>query len=148
MNSRESKHTHHCLTDGMAMEGFTRANLFELSSQTIHVTYSTTNILGGPILSYRDNVRSLSFRGDDIRIESTALGNGITVTLETIPDFRTVTFSLIVPIVTVMTQSSGTRVRVVGITTATPTTIAGPPPGPQQLYSAVYLRGTAQFIVS
>ena len=130
------------------MEGFTRANLFELSSSTIHVTYSTTNILGGPILSYRDNIRSLSFRGDDIRIESTALGDVVTVMLETIPDLRTVTFSLIVPIVTVMNQSSGTRIKVLGVTATAPTTIAGPPPGPEQLYSAVYLRGTAQFIVS
>ncbi|NOU10435.1 MAG: hypothetical protein HOO98_10510 [Nitrospira sp.] len=130
------------------MEGFTLANLFELSSRTILVTYSTTSILGGPIFSYRDNTLNLSFRGDEIRIESTALGEVVTVTLETIPDFRTVTFSLIVPIVTVMPQSSGTQIKVLGITTTAPTTIAGPPPGPQQLYSAVYLRGTAQFIVS
>ncbi|HMS82878.1 MAG TPA: hypothetical protein PKD12_04450 [Nitrospira sp.] len=130
------------------MEGFTQANLFELSSKTIHVTYSTTSILGGPILSYRDDQQSLSFKGDDIQIEQTALGEVATVTLEAIPDLRTVTFSLIVPIVTVMPQSNGTRVKVLGITTTAPTTIAGAPPGPQLLYSAVYLRGTAQFIVS
>ena len=130
------------------MEGFTRANLFELSSNTIQITYSTTSILGGPMLSYRDNTRSLSFRGNDIRIEPTGLGDLVTVTLETIPDLRTVTFSLVVPTVTVMTQSSGTRIKLLGITATAPTTIAGPPPGPEQLYSAVYLRGSAQFIVS
>lgn len=64
----------------------------------------------------------------------------MTVTLETIPDLRTVTFSLIVPIVTVMTRSSGTRIKVLGITATSLTTIAGPLPGPQQLYSAVYLQ--------
>ena len=130
------------------MEGFTRANLFELSSRTIHVTYSTTSILGGPILSYRDDALSRSFNGEEIDIQQTTLGEVVTVTLETIPDLRTVTFSLIVPVVTVMPQSSGTRIKVLGITATSPTTIAGPPPGPQQLYSAVYLRGTAQFIVS
>ncbi|WHZ28171.1 MAG: hypothetical protein OJF51_002969 [Nitrospira sp.] len=130
------------------MEGFTRANLFELSSRTIQVTYSTTNILGGPIFSYRDNTVSRSFTGEEIRIESTSIGEVVTVTLETVPDLRTVTFSLIVPVVTVMTQSSGTRIKVLGITTTTPTTIAGPPPGPQQLYSAIYLNGSAQFIVA
>jgi len=134
--------------EGMVMEGFTRANLFELSGRTIQVTYSTTNILGGPIFSYRDNLLSRSFRGEEIRIETTAIGEVVTVTLETIPDLRTVTFSLIVPAVTVMSQSSGTRIKVLGITTRTLTTIAGPPPGPQQLYSAVYLNGSAQFIVS
>jgi hypothetical protein len=130
------------------MEGFTRANLFELHGNSIHVTYSSTNILGGPILSYRDDQKSLSFRGEEIMISETELGELITVTLETIPDLKTVTFSLILPIVTVMPQSGGIRIKVPGITTTNPTTIAGPPPGPQKLYSIVNLRGTAQFIVS
>ena len=130
------------------MEGFTQANLFELSRGAIHVTYSTTSVIGGPIFSYRDNKLSLSFRGEEIRIQDTEVGQVITVTLETIPDLRTVTFSLILPIVTVMPQSTGTCIRVPGITVTAPTTIAGPPPGPQQLYSVVNLRGTAQFIVS
>jgi hypothetical protein len=130
------------------MQGFTQANLFELSSSSIHVTYSSTSILGGPLLSYRDSQLSLSFRGQDIRIQDTEVGQLISVTLESIPDLKTVTFSLILPIVTVMQQSSGTRIKVVGLTTTEPTTIAGPPPGPQKLYSAVTLRGTAQFIVS
>lgn len=130
------------------MEEFTQANLFELSRGNIHVTYSTTSILGGPIFSYRDNQLSRSFRGEEICIQDTCLGQLVTVTLETIPDLRTVSFTLIVPIVTVMSQSTGTRIKVPGITTTTPTTIAGPLPGPQQLYSTVNLRGTAQFIVS
>jgi hypothetical protein len=93
--------------------------------------------------------KSLSFRGkEEIMISETELGELITVTLETIPDLKTVTFSLILPIVTVMPQSGGIRIKVPGITTTNPTTIAGPPPGPQKLYSIVNLRGTAQFIVS
>jgi hypothetical protein len=130
------------------MQGFTRANLFELNGNLIHVTYSSTSILGGPLLSYRDDQRSLSFKGDEIRIQNTELGELITVTLESIPDLKTVLFSILLPIVTVMPQSSGTRIKVPGITTTNPTTIAGPPPGPQQLYVLVNLRGTAQFIVS
>jgi len=129
------------------MEGFTQANLFELSRGAIHVTYSTTSFIGGPILSYRDNQLSRSFRGDEISVQATDLGQLVTVTLETIPDLRTVKFTLILPVVTVMPQSVGTRVKVPGITTTTPTSIAGPLPGPQQLYSSINLRGTAQFIV-
>ncbi|MDQ3185411.1 MAG: hypothetical protein M3Q16_02900 [Pseudomonadota bacterium] len=130
------------------MEGFTQANLFELSRGAIHVTYSSTSILGGPIFSYRDDQLSRSFRSEEVRLRDTEVGQLITVTLEIIPDLRTVTFSLVLPIVTVMPQSNGIRIKVPGITTTSPTTIAGPPPGPQQLYSVVNLRGTAQFIVS
>lgn len=130
------------------MHNLTQANLFELSRGEIHVTYSTTNILGGPMLSYRDSHASKSFRGDEIRIEKTAIGEVITVTLETIPDLKTVTFSLILPAVTVIQQSTGARIQVPGVTTTAPTTIAGPPPGPQLLYDVVKLRGTAQFIIT
>lgn len=130
------------------MDEFTRANFFELSRRDIHVTYSTTNILGGPVFNYRDSQINRSFRGDEICIQDTCLGELVTVTIETIPDLRTVSFTLILPIVTVMFQSTGTFIKVPGITATTPTTIAGPPPGPQQLYSTVKLRGTAQFIVS
>ncbi|HVW64604.1 MAG TPA: hypothetical protein VHB01_06275 [Nitrosospira sp.] len=130
------------------MEGFTQANLFELSRGAIHVTYSTTSIIGGPIFSYRDNRISRSFRGDEIRIQDTDIGQLVTVTLEVIPDQQTVTFSLLLPVVTVLPQSTGTHVRVPGITATAPTTIAGPPPGPQHLYNVTNLRGTAQFVVS
>lgn len=130
------------------MEGFTQANLFELSSGEIHVTYSTTNIAGGPVFNYRDNQISHSFRGKEICIEDTCLGQLVTVTLETVPDLRTVSFTLVLPIVMVMFQSTGTYIKVPGITATTPITISGPLPGPQQLYSTVKLRGTAQFIVS
>lgn len=130
------------------MEDFTRANLFELSGDSIQVTYSSTSILGGPILSYRDNQFIKLFRGDEIRLQDTELGQLITVTLETIPDLRTVTFSLVLPIVTVMPQSAGICIEVSGLTVTNPTTIAGPPLGPQKLYSVAQLKGTAQFIVS
>ena len=127
------------------MEGFTRANLFELFGDSIQVSYASIPIGGGPILSYRDAQRSLSFRGADIRAQETELGELITVTLEAIPDLRTMTFTLMLPIVTVMPQSSGTYIRVPGVTATTPTTLAGPPPGPERLYAVVTLQGTAQF---
>ncbi|MCC8996937.1 MAG: hypothetical protein LM517_07795 [Nitrosomonas sp.] len=130
------------------MENFSQANLFELSRGDIHITYSTTSILGGPILSYRDHELNRSFRGADIRINDTEIGQQVIVTLETIPDLRKVDFTLILPVVTVMTQSTGTCIKVPGIRIVSPTSFAGPLPGPQQLYSTFNLRGTAQFIVS
>ena len=132
----------------LVQEGFTRANVFELFGEAIQVSYSSPNVLGGPRLSYRDSQRSLFFQGEDIRSQTMELGELITVTLEAIPDFRTITFTLILPTVTVMSQSSGTYIRVPGVTATNPTTLAGPPPGPERLYSVVTLQGTAQFIVS
>jgi hypothetical protein len=132
----------------MGQEALTRANVFELFGESIQVSYSSPNVLGGPRLSYRDAQRSLVCQGADIRSQNTELGEVITVTLEAIPDFRTVTFTLILPIVTVMFPSGSTYIRVPGVTATNPTTLGGPPPGPERLYAVVMLQGTAQYIVT
>jgi hypothetical protein len=126
---------------------FEQANLFELGDYSIQVTYSSTSFTGQPQLSYRDNNINRNFMGEEIRILDTELGQLITVTLETIADLRTVTFTLVLPLVNVIPQSGGTRVQVPGISTTTHTTIAGPGPGAEKTYSTVNLQGTAQFVV-
>jgi hypothetical protein len=134
--------------DMMGQEALTRANIFEFFGDEIQVSYASLNVLGGPRLSYRDAQRSLTFQGDAIRSQQTELGEVITVTLEAIPDFRTVTFSLVLPVVTVLPESRGTSIRVPGVTATNPTTIAGPPPGPEKLYAVVMLQGTARYILT
>jgi hypothetical protein len=126
---------------------FEQANLFEVGDYSIQVTYSSTSFPGQPQLSYRDNNINRNFMGEEIRILDTEIGQLVTVTLETIGDLRIVTFTLILPLVNVMPQSGGTRVRVPGILTTTHTTIAGPGPGAEKTYSTVNLQGTAQFVV-
>jgi len=127
--------------------GLEQANLFELASRSIQVTFSSTSITGRPLLSYRDHKLQLNFEGDEIDIRDTQIGQLITVTLETIPDLRTVTFTLILPLVNVMRQSGGIRVSVPGIRTITHTPLV-PGPGAEKNYAIVNLEGTAQFVVS
>src|SRR5262245_4512266 len=129
----------------MAKE-FQQANLFELSGKEIQVTYSSSSFAGPPLFSYRDGSINRQFSGAEIRSVRTEIGELLTVTLEQIPDLRTVTFTLILPVVTVVPASVGTRIHVPGLTTTTHTTIAGPPLGQQQTYSPVSLKGTAQAV--
>ena len=131
-----------------ATNNLARANLFELSGESLQISFGSTNLLGGPGLSYRDQTTNQSFQGEDIQIINTAFGQEITVTLESIPDLRTVTFTLVLPDVTVLQQSLGTCIQTFGVKTTNPTTIAGPLHGPQKLYSVALLSGTAQFVVS
>ena len=126
---------------------FQQANLFELSGGNIQITYSSSSFTGLPLFSYRDNSTNLQFSGDEIRCVTTEIGELLTVTLEQIPDLRTVTFTLILPVVNVLPASSGTYIQVPGITTTTHTTIAGSVLGPEMTYSQVNLTGTAQFVV-
>jgi len=122
-----------------------QANLFELSSWRVRVSFSSTSIAGVPLLQYEDPRTRRAFRGKEIAFQDTALGTLITVNLEVIPDLRTVTFTLVLPAVRV-SMVTGSRLRVPGILTTTHTTIAGPPPGPERTYETVDLSGSARFV--
>jgi hypothetical protein len=126
---------------------FQQANLFELSGDDIQITYSSSSFTGLPLFSYRDASINLQFSGQEIRSVTTEIGELLTVTLEQIPDLRTVTFTLILPVVNVLPASAGTYIQVPAITTTTHTSIAGPVLGAQMTYSQVNLTGTAQVVV-
>ena len=126
------------------MESLSQANTFELSGKSIHVSYSSTSFTGVPTFSYRDNRLNRSFSGEEIHLENTEVGQLVTVTLEAIADGDRVTFSLALPTVT-LRRDAAIRIKVPGLTVTNPSTIAGPPPGPQKLYAIVNMKGTAQF---
>lgn len=126
------------------MESLSQANTFELSGKSIHVSYSSTSFTGVPTFSYRDNRLSRSFSGEEIHLQDTEVGQLVTVTLEAVADGDRVTFSLALPTVT-LRRDAAIRIKVPGLTVTNPSTIAGPPPGPQKLYSIVNMKGTAQF---
>ena len=125
---------------------FQEANLFELSGDSMQVTYSSTSIAGTPLFNYRDAGINRLFSNAEIESVTTELGELLTVTLEQIPDLRIVTFTLILPVVNVLPGSAGTHIQVPGITTTTHTSIAGSVLGAQKTYSAVNLHGTAQAV--
>ncbi len=128
---------------------FEQANLFELGSYSTQVTYSSTSFTGQPQLNYRDDTYIYNFMGDEeIRFEKTAIGQLITVTLESgAADAPPVTFTLVLPEVNVMPQSGGTQIQVPGILTTTRSLFGGPRLGAEITYSIMNLQGTAQFVV-
>ena len=73
---------------------FQPANLFELSGDDLQVTYSSSSFAGSPLFSYRDSRINRQFSGQDICSVKAEIGELLTVTLEQIPDLRTVTFTL------------------------------------------------------
>jgi len=123
-----------------------QANHFELRSEKIEVLYDMTSISGQPLFNYRDDCFDQSFTGEEIRIQETEVGQLITVTLEEVADLRTVTFTLILPMVNLGGESDKSSVEVPGIVTTTHTTIQGPGAGPEKTYSTVALQGTARFV--
>ena len=112
----------------------------------IHVNYSSSSITGVPLVSYKDAELDLNFQGDDITRVETSLGELVTVTLQTVPDDFTRTFTLIVPTVRVP-HGGEAEFDTLGIeTTDRSSSFVGPlgTAGVLQTYQVHQLHGNAQ----
>lgn len=119
----------------------------ESKYKDVQISYSTTSITGKPIFSYKDSKGSHSFTGDKIRTQQTEIGTMVTVTLESIPDLRVTTLTLLVPKINL--DSSTTEFKTIAIQTTSKTTIAGEKlvKGAVESYEVINLKGTAKSIV-
>jgi hypothetical protein len=118
-------------------------NLFNLAGEGITVSYSTTSIDGKPRFTFKKGRQTLSFVGSEIASVPAGIGTLVSVVIAQVADKSTTTFSALLPAIK-LTGSKKQAFRTIGITTVTATTIAGPPPGVQQTYKVVRLRGSAQ----
>ena len=128
------------------METYTQANLYELSRGPMQITFS--NIVGLPVFDCRVKQQHWLFRGSEIQMQDTHIGQLITVTLENIPEQGEVIFTLILPVITVKSAATETRIQVIGITTHKSAHTQNRQSGNQPNYSIVNLHGTAQFALT
>jgi hypothetical protein len=124
-----------------------QANLYELVTigDETQVYYSTTP-LGPPEFTYVFQGSRTLFSGNQIETRATALGEEVTVTLESVADDHTTTLTVLIPATTV---ALGDKVplRTLGVLTTTTTAIAGSPSGVSQTYLALDLHGMAKQVV-
>ena len=121
----------------------TAPNLYQLSGERLGVTYSTTSIDGKPRFTFKKGRQTLNFSGDQITLVEAGIGTLVSVVIANVPDKNFTTFSVLLPAIRLQ-GSKRQAFRTIGIATVTKTTIAGPPPGAQQTYKTVALRGSAQ----
>jgi hypothetical protein len=122
-------------------------NLFELKGPGLEITYSTSSISGQPLFTYQDKKVSLTFQGEEIRRLEADTGSQVTVTLEQIPDLRTVTLTLLLP--TINLEGTECPFQTQAIITTHKTSIGGPDlvKGVLQTYRIKALRGIARLVV-
>lgn len=123
------------------------ANLFHLDGDGLHVTFSATSITGDPLFTYQDAFRHLEFKGDQIKIEQTAIGELVSVVILPSIDRDRTTFTLVVPN-TVLRLHGPAAIATIGVTTVHRFSIIGSPNGQTEFYTPHALRGTAEFVVS
>jgi hypothetical protein len=135
-------------TKAQAALASTAPNLYELAGGTLKVTYSTSSIAGQPLFTYKKGSVTKTFSGDQIRTLATEIGTLVTVTTETVPDLRTVTFTLVLPKIQ-LGNKTAVKFSTIGITATAKTTIGGPGlvQGAVQSYRATALQGKASGVM-
>ncbi len=125
------------------------ANHFELRRGRTRITYTVSDKGGQPQLGYDDGEEQRTFRGDEVRIEATALGSLVTVTLRFVADGPTDLLTVILPEV-LLKDHRAARFRTPVVFHTVAGSLVGHPtdPGPVQTYAVKTYRGTASFVVS
>jgi hypothetical protein len=125
----------------------TTPNLFELRNQQVHVVYSSTGIDGKPHLSYQDPHQTLSFSGDEIRVEESEIGRLVSVSLRRTVDSGSTTLTILLPRVT-LDASNSAQINTEAITTIHRfSVIPVLNHGQRDFYSVAALTGTARCVV-
>jgi hypothetical protein len=125
----------------------TTPNLYELSGNNLHITYSTTSLDGKPHFTYQDAQQTLNFRGDDIRATATEIGTLVSVTTRRTVDTGSTTFTVLIPNVG-LDPAQPAHIRTEGITTLHRfSVIPAFNHGQKDIYTVVPLSGTARFVM-
>lgn len=124
------------------------ANAFELNSENIRVSYYAQGDLGAAAMSYEDPDVDKSFKGPEVRVVKTDIGQLATVTLELGVDQGTKMFSLLLPEVTVAQVGQPVTIKTKGILTTFPKVVGSNLPGPNETYRVESLHGTARYVIS
>lgn len=139
-------------TKSVSQYQYSESNLFSLQGvgpkyKDVQISYSTSSITGQPIFNYKDSRGTHGFKGDDIRTQETEIGTIVTVTLESVPDFRVTSLTLLVPAINL--DGSAKEFNTIAIRTTSKTTIAGPRlvKGAIQSYEVIELKGIANSVV-
>jgi hypothetical protein len=120
-------------------------NLFSLSGGGLHISYSTSSFGGKAQFTYRDELRTVSFQGDEIRVvPDTDIGTIVSVTIVLTPDAGSTTFSLLLPRVNLPGPGTNVSISAEGITTHHAFSIAPAlDHGQRDFYRVKALHGTA-----
>jgi len=129
-------------------------NQFELSDheKKTHVTLNLQthgplvkgSIAKAPTLEYRGVEGTFTFSGEQVTVETSELGKMYTVTLNVVPDLRTLLFTLVLPPVVHKSGEAKQAFDTIAIKSERHTSITGTPnPGAATTYTCLKMHGTA-----
>jgi|GEM_PF-1599005 len=123
-------------------------NQYEFAGRNLTIFYSTSSLTGEPMLtSQRGSYKPRHFEGGEIRVERTEISHLVTVTLMQIPDLKTITLTVMIPVIN-LHELEPVLFETTAVITIHHTTIAGSDlvEGPVQIYLTRWLRAQASHV--
>lgn len=117
-------------------------NQFDVQGDGVTISYLNSSPQGVPLFKYRDDERTVSRSGDEIRTEQAEITTLVTIDVEQVPDAREVTATLFLPTIVLREGSIETALATIGVLT----TSARRSEGQVQTYRALNLSGTASLV--
>ena len=118
-------------------------NQYSMQARQLKITYNIAGPQGQDTLRLEDGRQTRDFRGNEIRVQQTELGNLVTVTTNGSLDTQSATLSVLIPPVVLSSNGDQEAFQTVGIEAQHRTTLALPPNGPRETLEVQNLKGTA-----
>lgn len=122
-------------------------NQYTLKGGNITVTYTTSNFLGEPFLSYSDGAITRDFFGSAIRVVDTGIGTLVTVTTFMTIDTGGTEFSVLLPFIELADTTKTQQFETDGIITDFKGPDSFPITGVRQTYDFIPMQGTARHVI-
>jgi hypothetical protein len=122
-------------------------NHYTLKDGNITVTYTTTNFLGQPMLSYSDGSVTKDFWGSAIRTLDIGIGTLVTVTTFMTIDAGGTEFSMLLPAIELADATKSQTFDTDGIITHFKGPDSFPLTGVRQTYEFIPMTGTAKHVL-
>jgi hypothetical protein len=122
-------------------------NEYVLTGGGLTVTYITSNFLGKPFLSYKDNSGTKTFYDTAIRVVDVGIGTLVTVTTHMTIDTGGTEFSVLLPVIELPGIGKSQAFSTDGIITHFKGPDSFPATGVRETYDFVPMNGTARRVL-
>jgi len=122
-------------------------NQYVLKGGSITVTYTTSNFLGQPFLSYNDGTTTKDFFGSAIRVVDVGIGTLVTVTTHMTIDTGGTEFSVLLPAIQLADANKTQQFNTDGVITTFKGPDSFPRTGVGQTYDFIPMTGTARHVL-
>lgn len=121
-------------------------NEYLLRGLDVEVNYLTSGFENQPYFTYNDGQQVLTFKGPDVRVLNTEIGQLVSVTIRMTVDTGSTSYSVLIPAINLADRATPEKFHTVGIRTVHKTILVLPSTGPRETYHVDHLEGTARSV--